>query len=283
MMNFIRRRTHKCQALIGGIATVLALGTGLSFATAASASNRPCPHNKMKPTIVLVHGGWDNSSGWNAVIDKLQDCGYPVIAPANPLRDLASDSAYIHSVLETISGPIVLVGHSYGGAVITNAAVGVPKVKALVYITGWALDKGDSIATLITKYPGSLIGPETTIGRPYPLLDGSNGTDLYLTQQGVRTAFAADVSPTVQKEIFATQRPFSQAAFDSTSGVPAWKTIPSWYLVTTEDKAIPPATQMFMAKRAGSHIDKVKSSHVAMYSHPDTVVSEILRAADSVH
>jgi pimeloyl-ACP methyl ester carboxylesterase len=283
MMNFIRRRIHKRKALIGGIATVLALGTGLSFATAASASSRPCPTNQVKPTIVLVHGGWDNSSGWNAVIDKLQDRGYPVIAPANPLRDLASDSAYIHSVLQTISGPIVLVGHSYGGAVITNAAVGVPNVKALVYITGWALDKGDSIATLITKFPGSMIGPETTIGRPYPLPDGSNGTDLYLTQQGVQTAFAADVSPKVQKEIFATQRPFSQAAFDSASGVPAWKTIPSWYLVTTEDKAIPPATQMFMAERAGSHIDKMKSSHVAMYSHPDTVVSEILRAADSVH
>lgn len=112
---------------------------------------------------------------------------------------------------------------------------------------------------------------------------GSQGTDLYLTMQGVQTAFAADVSPKVQDQIFATQRPFTEAAFNSVSGVPAWETIPSWYLVTTEDKAIPPATQLFMANRAGSHITKVRSSHVAMYSHPDNVVDIILDAAHSTH
>lgn len=279
--------TNASRRLVAGISTALVVLLGIgAFAlvspnTQALAGASPAA-NGPKPTIVLVHGGWDNSTGWDTVISTLQQQGYPVIAPADPLRDLASDSAYISSVLTTIKGPIVLVGHSYGGAVITNAAVGNPNVKALVYIAGWALDQGESIGQLITKFPGSLIGPATTIGRPYPNPDGSQGTDLYLTQKGVRTAFAADVSPQVQDLIFATQRPFSVDAFNSQSGVPAWKTIPSWFLVTTQDKAIPPATQLFMAQRAGSHITKVPSSHVVMYSHPYSVVNEILDAANSV-
>jgi pimeloyl-ACP methyl ester carboxylesterase len=282
-MSPLHRMTTAARWLATGLA--IALVAVLGFGAVAFAS----PHDSgqrrpdtPKPTIVLVHGGWDNSSGWDDVVTALQRRGFPVIAPADPLRYLAADSAYIHSVLTTISGPIVLVGHSYGGAVITNAAVGVPNVKALVYIAGWALDQGDSIGSLITKFPGSLIGPATTIGRPYPLPDGSQGTDLYLTRQGVATAFAADVSPTVQGQIFATQRPFSVDAFNSTSGVPAWKTIPSWYLVTTKDKAIPPATQRFMAKRADARITEVSSSHVAMYSHPDQVVDIILDATEAV-
>ncbi|MDX6276621.1 MAG: hypothetical protein QOJ72_749, partial [Nocardioidaceae bacterium] len=131
-LSSVRRR------LIAGLVAVLALSLGLGAVALASpgGSSEPSP----KPTVVLVHGGWDNSSGWNAVVEKLQRRGYPVIAPANPLRGLASDSAYISSVLATIEGPIVLVGHSYGGAVITNAAVGVPNVKALVYIAGFAPD-----------------------------------------------------------------------------------------------------------------------------------------------
>ena len=276
-------RTHRAtttRRLAAGLAVTLAGVLGLGAGALASA-NTPA-HKSPKPTIVLVHGGWDNSSGWNSVLTALQRQGFPVIAPANPLRDLTADSAYIHSVLQTINGPIVLVGHSYGGAVITNAADGVPNVKALVYIAGWALNQGDSIGSLITKFPGSLIGPATTIGRPYPLPDGSQGTDLYLTRQGVATAFAADVSPRIQGQIFATQRPFSVDAFNSQSGVPAWRTIPSWYLVTTQDKAIPPATQLFMAKRADARITEVSSSHVAMYSHPDSVVDIILDAAKTI-
>jgi pimeloyl-ACP methyl ester carboxylesterase len=267
-----------------GLAAVLAatLTAVFGFGAFTPASANTPSHNSPKPTIVLVHGGWDNSSGWDTVITKLQQEGYPVIAPADPLRDLASDSAYISSVLDTITGPIILVGHSYGGAVITNAAVGHTNVKALVYIAGWALGQGDSIAQLLTKYPGSLIGPATTIGRPYPLPNGAQGIDLYLTREGLATAFAADVSPKVQDQMFATQRPFSEDALNSKSGVPAWKTIPSWYLVTTEDEAIPPATQLFMAKRAGSHISEVKSSHVAMYSHPNSVVAIILKATNIV-
>jgi len=235
-----------------------------------------------KPTIVLVHGGWDNSTGWNAVVAELQKRGFDVIAPANPLRDLASDSAYVSSVLDTIEGPIVLVGHSYGGAVITNAAIGHGNVKALVYIAAFAPDEGESLFQLVTMNPGSQIGPNTLITRAYPLPNGSEGTDLYLTREGVRTAFAQDLPRKTTDLMFATQRPFTQEAFGAPSGTPAWKSIPSWYLVASEDHAIPPATQRFMAERAGAQTSEVKSSHVPHISQPDSVIRIILQAAASV-
>src|SRR4029077_568458 len=158
----------------------LILTIGLSVTAPAAASDgqeQPGP----KPTIVFVHGGWADSSSWNQEITNLERRGYPVIAPADPLRDLASDSAYVRSVLQTISGPIVLVGHSYGGAVISNAAVGVPNVKALVFIAAFAPDNGESLVQLVTKNPGTMIGPKTLIQRKYPLVEGTAGTDLYLT------------------------------------------------------------------------------------------------------
>ena len=261
------------------IATALGLAT-LTGATGAGASadNAAEP----KATIVLVHGGWADSSGWNAEIDSLQHDGYPVLAPANPLRGLESDAAYLRSVLTTIEGPIVLVGHSYGGAVITNAAVGVPNVAALVYIAAFAPDTGESLIQLVTMNPGSEIGPDTLIPRPYPLPDGGEGTDLYLTPEGFRTAFAGDVAPEIADQMQATQRPFSQEAFDSVSGEPAWTTIPSWYLVATNDKAIPPATQHFMAERAGATVTEVEASHVPMISQPEATTQIILDAVTAV-
>ena len=179
-------------------------------------------------------------------------------------------------------GPIVLVGHSYGGAVITNAAVGHDNVEALVYIAGFAPDAGESLLQLVTMNPGSEIGPNTLITRPYPLPDGNQGTDLYLTREGLGTAFAADVPRKTQDQMFATQRPFSEEAFASPSGEPAWKTIPSWYLVASKDRAIPPATQRFMAERAGAQTSEVRSSHVPQISHPDKTVDVILQAAGSI-
>ncbi|MEY2566683.1 MAG: hypothetical protein QOE35_1212 [Actinomycetota bacterium] len=273
-LSSVRRR------LIAGLVAVLALSLGLGAVALASpgGSSEPSP----KPTVVLVHGGWDNSSGWNAVVEKLQRRGYPVIAPANPLRGLASDSAYISSVLATIEGPIVLVGHSYGGAVITNAAVGHDNVDALVYIAGFAPDEGESLVKLVTMNPGSQIGPPTLITRPYPLAGGGEGVDLYLKRDAVKTAFAADLPRQITDQMYATQRPFSEEAFGSASGAPAWKSIPSWYLVATEDHAIPPATQRFMADRAGSHISQVRSSHVPQISQPEKTVDVILDAASSL-
>jgi pimeloyl-ACP methyl ester carboxylesterase len=260
----------------GVVALTLAIA---AIAGSALASSHRTRATREKPTIVLVHGGWADSSGWNAEVSALQRLGYPVIAPANPLRGLTSDAAYVRSVLQTIDGPIVLVGHSYGGAVITNAAVGVPQVKALVYIAGFAPDEGESLVKLVTMNPGSQIGPKTLTTRKYPLPGGGDGTDLYLTKSGFETAFAGDVPRRLADQMWAEQRPFSQEAFESLSGEPAWKTIPSWYLVATQDHAIPPATQRFMAGRAHATVSQVKASHVPMVSKPAATMKVILAAA----
>jgi len=265
------------SAVIFALVFTLVITSAGSVGAYASDGN-----NSNKPTIVLVHGGWDNSTGWNAVVAKLQSRGFDVIAPANPLRDLASDSAYVSSVLDTIEGPIILVGHSYGGAVTTNAAVGHGNVIALVYIAAFAPDEGESLFQLVTMNPGSQIGPNTLITRPYPLPNGGEGTDLYLTREGVSTAFAQDLPRKTTDLMFATQRPFTQEAFGAPSGTPAWKSIPSWYLVASEDHAIPPATQRFMAERAGAQTSEVKSSHVPHISQPDAVIRIILQAAESL-
>ena len=266
---------------MAALVIAIAVAAGIAAAALASAGHTRTA-NAPKPTIVLVHGGWADSSGWTAEISKFQQLGYPVIAPANPLRGLAGDADYVRSVLRTIDGPIVLVGHSYGGAVISNAAVGVPNVKALVYIAAFAPDKGESLLQLVTKNPGTMIGPKTLIQRKYPLGDGTEGTDLYITKLGFETAFASDVPKKQADQMWAEQRPFSQEAFASPSGEPAWKTIPSWYLLTTQDHAIPPTTQMFMARRANAKIFTVDASHVPMVSHPAATTNAILAAAKTV-
>ena len=235
-----------------------------------------------KPTVVFVHGGWADSSGWNDEIKALKKKGYPVIAPANPLRGLTSDADYVRSVLKTIPGPIVLVGHSYGGAVISNAARGVSNVKALVYIAAFAPETGESLEQLVTKNPGTHITPDALDVRPYPLPDGGTGADLYIKAEVFREAFAGDLPRRTTNLMQATQRPFSAAAFGEPSGYPAWKTIPSWYLVTTNDHAIPPVTQEFMAARAGSTISHVAASHVPMQSQPKATLATIKAAIHAV-
>ena len=279
MNNTANRRCARRLFTTIAIVITTALGLASLKTGSASAGHRP---DEPKPTIVLVHGGWADSSGWNAQVAALQRRGYPVIAAANPLRGLESDAAYVRSVLTTIDGPIVLVGHSYGGAVISNAAVGVPNVKALVYVAGFAPDAGESLVQLVTMNPGSEIGPATLIPRPYPLPGGGEGIDLYLTPDGFRNAFAGDVPRKLADQMQATQRPFSEEAFGSLSGEPAWRTIPSWYLVATQDKAIPPATQRFMAERAGAAIVEVRASHVPMISKPDATTRLILDAANAI-
>jgi len=249
--------------------------------TPESASNGHVEHGP-RPTIVLVHGAWADASGWNQEITDLERRGYSVIAPANPLRGLASDATYIRSVLQTVSGPIVLVGHSYGGAVITNAAVGVPNVRALIYIAGFAPDADESVALLEAMNPGSQIGPETLEARPYPLADGGTGTDLYLTKSAFHDTFAGDLSLEITDQMQATQRPFSSEAFGSLSGEPAWKTIRSWYMVATQDHAIPPATQRFMAGRMRAAVIEVNASHVAMMSQPEATTRLIVDAAEAI-
>ncbi|MFG1709765.1 alpha/beta fold hydrolase [Nonomuraea sp. M3C6] len=251
---------------------VTALSSSAAAATAAS-------RHTAKPTVVLVHGAFADASSWNKVVARLQGAGYPVIAPANPLRDLAGDSAYLSSIVSTIDGPVILVGHSYGGAVISNAATGHPNVKALVFIAAFAPEEAESALDLTGKFPGSQL-PTSLITRQYPLPGGGTGTDAYVDPAKFRAAFAADLPARDTALMAATQRPAALAALASPSGAPAWKTIPSWYLVAGADQAIPAAAQRFMAKRAGAHTSEVReASHVVMISRPDTTTALITAAA----
>ncbi len=233
-----------------------------------------------KPTIVLVHGAWADATGFDAVIRKLQAQGYRAIGYANPLRDVQGDARYLGELLKTIEGPIVLVAHSYGGEVISNAAPGNDQVKALVYLNGWMPDEGESLEQLLGQYEGSLVGPAV---RPVPFTspDGSEGADLYLDPELFREAFAADVDAETAQVMAAAQRPFAAAAFGGPSGPPAWKTLPCWYLLGTEDKAIPPALQRFMAERADATIVEVPASHVSFVSQPDAAIELILQAVEA--
>jgi pimeloyl-ACP methyl ester carboxylesterase len=284
-MMSLRRRLSGLALVAAAIA--IALIPGMSAAASASTqATLTVQHRAPKPTIVLVHGAFADSSSWDATIAALQARGFPVIAAPNPLRGLTSDSDYVRSILQTISGPIILVGHSYGGAVITNAARGVPNVKALVFVAGFALDQGESLATTPDpqKFPGSLIGPDTTIVRPVPNAAAPNGqdVDISIKPEDFRAVFAADVPKRTADLMAVTQRPLAGTALGEPSGAPAWKTIPSWDLVTLDDKAIAPAGQMFMAERANAHIETVHSSHAVMVSHPGAVVDIILDAAAHV-
>ncbi|MFI5708740.1 alpha/beta fold hydrolase [Kribbella sp. NPDC051620] len=249
---------------------LLAVALVFSMAGSATAVSTHGP----KPTVVLVHGAFADASGWNDVARNLQRKGYPVLAPANPLRGVDSDSAYLRSVLATVSGPIVLVGHSYGGFVLTNAATGNPNVKALVYIAAFAPDAADTVGGLSTQFPGSRLGPAALDLRPYP-----GGVDGYIKPSLFREVFAADVSASTAAAMASTQRPADLNTLGQPSGVPAWKTIPSWTLVARNDQVIPAAAQRFMAQRAGAHQVEVNASHVAMISKPGPTTDLILKAA----
>src|SRR3989454_2096952 len=239
-----------------------------------------------KPSIVLVHGAWADGSSWNSVIKRLQQQGYTIYAPANPLRGLTSDSAYIASFLQTISGPIILVGHSYGGAVITNAATGNPNVKALVYIDAFAPDQGESLASLSSIPPPAGQSPSCVSGNPaqvfnfVPLTGGD--VDLYIKPSLFPSCFANDLPPKEGAVLASTQRPFALSALPQPSGVPAWRSIPSFYLVGTIDNVIPPFAQLFMAQRANATIVQVRASHLVMISHPNAVVGLIDEATLSL-
>ena len=273
----IKRSPLKRILLIGLTAlagATLFAGTGASAGTTTSASTRlMADDNGARPTIVLIHGAFADASGWGGVITRLQGRGYTVLAPANPLRSVTGDSAYIASFLATIKGPIVLIGHSYGGEVITNAAQGNPNVKALVYIAAFAPDLGETSAALGAMFPGSLLTPQNLTLRPFP-----GGVDGYITPSVFREVFAADVPAETAAIMAVTQRGASFATLAEPSGIPAWKTIPSWYLVANQDRAISPALERFMAARIHAHTVQIDSSHAAMVSHPDAVTDLILSA-----
>jgi pimeloyl-ACP methyl ester carboxylesterase len=258
--------------LAAALAAVLlgaALGTTPASARAAD-----------KPTVVLVHGAFADASGYGAVISRLQRRGYRVIAPANPLRGPSSDGAYVASVMRTISGPIVLVGHSYGGAVITAAGNRVPNVRALVYLDALALEEGESNFDIAERFPSKIL--PALRPRPFPQADGTEGTDFYIDPASFRSVFAADLPARVVARMAAAQRPISLAAGEEKITNPAWKTIPTWYLVGRQDQIFPAEAQRFMAKRAGAHTTEIDSSHASYLSHPGKVTKVILRAARSV-
>ncbi len=232
-----------------------------------------------KPTIVLVHGAWADGSGWSEVVRRLQREGYPVRVPPNPLRSLPGDSATIADFLSTLAGPIVLVGHSYGGAVITNAATGNPNVKALVYVNAFAPAEGETIFPLVGPDSALAADPATVFDFvPYP--DAPEGdVDLYLKEEVFLTSFANLVPRPTARVLYATQRPITFSAGNQPSGVPAWETIPSWYLLGTQDLIIPAAQQLFMAERAGATIVEVDSGHLTMITHPAETTDLIITAA----
>ncbi len=264
------------------VALVAALAVAVpSFAVpslAGSSAQAARPPVGPKPTIVLVHGAFADSSGWNRVAPLLQAEGYPVVAFSNPLRGVQYDSAYLRTFLDTIEGPVVLVAHSYGGAVITSAATGDPDVKALVYVAAYALDEGETV-----QDANVLGGGVPTLGdhlqiRPFPG-SGEGNADAYIDPAAFRSLFAADVPKREADFLAASQRPAALAAFGTPGDEPAWKTIPSWYIVAKQDRTIPPAAERAMAERAGATTIEVRSSHVPMISHPRTVVSVIEAAA----
>ena len=230
------------------------------------------------PTIVLVHGAYAESASWNGVIADLQRRGYTTIAAANQLRGLQHDAAYVRSVLESVSGPIVLVGHSYGGSVMSEAAEGVAGVSALVYVASFLLDVGESTDDLVTKFPGAQLGSAAE-PVPFPGPGGDTDTEFYIRQDRFHELFAADVAPDEAAVLAATQRPIAGAALTEAATKAAWKTIPSWTLIATQDLAIPADAARFMADRAGSTTVEIDASHAVTVSQPGVVADLIDTAA----
>jgi pimeloyl-ACP methyl ester carboxylesterase len=250
---------------------MMTLGASLALAGSALAQVA-----ESKPTIVLVHGAFAESASWNGVIAELNKDGYRTIAAANPLRSVSGDAAAVSAIIGSLPGPVVLVGHSYGGPVITEAANGKSNVKALVYVAGFAPDTGESSLALSGKFPGSTLGDALLpVARP----DG--GQDLYIQPEKFHEQFAADVSAAQANLMAATQRPVTDTALAEPSGAASWKIIPSYAIYGSADRNIPPAVMKFMAKRARAVKTVVVegASHALMVSHPDEVASLIEDAA----
>ncbi|CAM5633140.1 alpha/beta fold hydrolase [Streptomyces atroolivaceus] len=284
----VRSRRTLVAALTVVSAGSLALAAPTTAApNASTAVSATSATTVAKPTIVLVHGAWADASSWNPVISRLQHAGYTVYAPPNPLRGVASDAETIADFVSTIPGPVVLVGHSYGGMVITNAATSLPNVKALVYDDAYIPDQGETVFQINSAQPGSCVSVDPSLFLnlvPYPGA-ASGDADAYLktasgpSYKGFGKCFANGVPRAQASLLAAGQRPFAVSAGSEPSGAPAWKTLPSWAVVGTQDNVIPPAEQLVMAKRAGSHIVKVRAGHLSLITHPGTVTNTVIAAA----
>jgi pimeloyl-ACP methyl ester carboxylesterase len=249
-------------------------------ATAAKATPQATSGVAPKPTIVLEHGAWADGSSWDGVVSQLQSDGFTVYALPNPLRGLSFDSAYLADFLQSISGPIILVAHSYGGMVTTNAATGDSQVKALVYVDAFIPAQGQTVEQLVSAVPGSCAVPSNLTLVPYPGAP-AGAEDAYMNQSVYPSCLANDLPASQAAVLAATQRPLSTDALTQQSGVPAWQTIPCWAVIGTADHAIPPAELQAMAQQADCRITTISgASHLSMISHPDIVTRVIL---DAVH
>jgi pimeloyl-ACP methyl ester carboxylesterase len=256
-------------ALTATLALILGTG-GAAFAHGRGTSSP-------KPTVVLVFGADEDASAWSGVAQRLQHDGYQVVIPGIALRSVASDTAYVGSVVASLDGPVVLAGHSYGGLVISQVAAAQPaKVKALAYVAALAPVAGESLNQLVTMFPGSLFGPDTTITRPYP-----GGTDVYVKPASYRAVFAADRDPSDAALSAALQHPVEAAATTEAVTQTPPRSIPAYAVVATRDMAIPPAAERFMAKRAGAHTIEINASHDVAVTHPRAVAALIVTAARS--
>jgi pimeloyl-ACP methyl ester carboxylesterase len=235
-----------------------------------------------RPTVVLVHGAFADGSSWNEVIERLQAEGLQVTAPANPLRGIAIDSAYIASFLEQIPGPVLAVGHSYGGAVITNSATNANNVVGLLYVAAFAPDEGEPLGVIASNSKDSLVSP-TLIALQYPTGEGAEtAAEFTIDPEKFHEVFAFDLSVEQSALMAATQRPLSELAFSEPTGVPAWKKLPSWAVVASGDKVVGTDAVRWMAERAGATITEVEGSHVIMLSKPQVVAEAILTALAAV-
>jgi pimeloyl-ACP methyl ester carboxylesterase len=235
-----------------------------------------------EPTIVLVHGAFADASSWSEVVDRLLSQGHHVIAPANPLRGLTNDATYIASVLNQIEGPVLLVGHSYGGAVNSNAATKAKNVLGLVYVAAFAPKEGETLGAAEANSKDSVLN-SALLQRMYPTgKNGDTAPEFYVDPAKFRDAFAADVPDPRCAVMAATQRPIAAAAFSDPSGPPAWMTIPSWAVVAVGDKAAGTDVIRSMAQRAKAKITEIQGSHVIMVSQPQAVTDVILQALATV-
>jgi pimeloyl-ACP methyl ester carboxylesterase len=233
------------------------------------------------PTVVLVHGAFADASGYADVIRHLQAQGVAVRAPMNPLRGLASDADALARYTTTIDGPLVLVGHSYGGAVISQAAAAVKDARALVFLSAFALDEGESCASVMEPFPPSMLA-STNIPSPYDAPGAVGGPDLFIKIDQFHETFCADLPDDIAGPMAVSQRPLAAAAFTESATVVGWRDLPSWYLVSEHDNAIPPDCERMMAKRMNASTERVDGSHVAFISHPDVAAGLVLKALSSV-
>ena len=229
-------------------------------------------------TVVLVHGALTDASVWHPVAARLQAAGHPVTAPPLPLRGLDADATELATLLGSMPGSVVLVGHSYAGSVISHPSVADPKVRALVFVAAFQPDDGETTGELNERFPGSGLTQENIAARAYP-----GGTEISLRPDAFREVYANDVEPGHAAVMAASQRPIDVTALsDGLPGKPVWRSVPSWTLVTTDDHSLPVRAQRFMAARAGSHIVEVESSHAAPVAHPDAVTDLIMQAVKAV-